>query len=149
MSINQYLPRSGRILKEDGSTVNEADLLLEQNPDAGTVLTTQALGAGATYTQAAQDRIVRTFPVGRVSGLIWADQGGTLYLEESQDGTTWTETTSVAVSASVLATLSWTSLTKRFFRFRYVNGAVGQGSFVLTQQVEGLGGKINLRYNAL
>jgi hypothetical protein len=73
-----------------------------------------------------------------VRGLVKANQAGTLYLEESEDNSTWTTTTTVSVSANVTTELPWTALTKQYFRFRYVNGAMAQTSFSLIQQVAGL-----------
>ncbi len=113
--------------------------------DAGVILTTTPLGADASYTQDSQDRLAPTmegdvfaFPVGSVRGLVWADQAGTLYLEQSDDDAVWETVASVAVSANTTTELDWSSLSKRWYRFRYVNGGVAQGSFVLIQQVSGL-----------
>lgn len=113
--------------------------------DAGAILTTTPLGGSASYSQTGVDRLAPTgtdkpaFPVGRVCGIVWADQAGTLYLEESDDNSNWPTTASVAVSANTTTTLPWTSVSKRWFRFRYVNGATAQGSFILVQQAGGLG----------
>jgi hypothetical protein len=112
--------------------------------DAGVVLTTTPLGANGTYTQQGIDRLAPgwtdrpVLPIGQVRGFVWADRQGTLYLEESENNSTWNTTASVSVSAGTTTELPWTSLTKRYFRFRYVNGATAQGSFVLVQQCAGL-----------
>jgi hypothetical protein len=112
--------------------------------DAGRILTTTPLTGGATYTQTGVDRLAPTgtdkpaFPVGQVRGLVWADQAGTLYLDESENNSTWTTTATISVSASTTTELPWTNLTKRYYRFRYVNGASAQTSFVLVQQAAGL-----------
>ncbi|MGB9886758.1 MAG: hypothetical protein ACPLRW_07170 [Moorellales bacterium] len=112
--------------------------------DGGVILTTTPLGASASYTQTSIDRLIPNganlppYPIGRVRGLVWADQAGTLYLEESENDSTWTTITSMPVSAGVTTELPWTNLTKRYFRFRYVNGPTAQTSFVLIQQCAGL-----------
>ncbi len=109
-------------------------------------LTTTPLAGAATYTQTAVDRFARTalpdaqelgiLLVDRVRGLIWADQAGTLYLEQSDDNATWsTVGSSVAVSANVSIELPWSIVTKRYYRFRYVNGATIQTAFRLYQMV--------------
>jgi hypothetical protein len=106
---------------------------------SATVLSRRPLAANEPYTQDKQDRFNDARPVGGVRGLIYADQAGTLCLEESDDaGVTWSTTTTVAVSAAVTAKLDWTSLTKRWYRFRYVNGAIAQVKFVLIQQTRGM-----------
>ena len=113
--------------------------LVERLSGAGQVLTSAPLAANATYTQTGVDRLNRLVPIGRVRGYAWADQAGALYLEESEDNATWSTTTSVSVGAGVTVPLSWTSVSKRHFRFRYVNGGVAQSNFILVQQVGGLG----------
>jgi hypothetical protein len=112
-------------------------------------LTVTALGASASYTQSGVDRFARTtlpdvqelgiLLVDRVRGLVWADAAGTLYLEESDDNSAWTEITNVAVVASVTKELTWQSVTKRYYRFRYVNGAGAQTVFRLYQMVGSAG----------
>jgi len=65
---------------------------------------------------------------------MWADQAGTLYLEESDDGGgNWSQTATVSVSASTTTSLPWTALTKQLYRFRYVNGATAQTKLRLIQ----------------
>lgn len=106
--------------------------------DAGVILTTNPLGASASYIQPGVDRLRQIPLVGRVRGLVFSDKSGTLYLEESEDKSTWTTTATVNVSANTTTQLSWTELTKRYFRFRYVNGSTAQTNFVLVQQYGGL-----------
>ena len=101
---------------------------------SATVLTRRPLAISESYTQDKQDRFNDARPVGSVRGLIYADQAGAFYLEESDnDGASWTTTATVAVSASVTAPLAWTGLTKRWYRFRYANGATAQAKFILIQ----------------
>lgn len=104
-----------------------------------TILRKRALVANEEYEQSLQDRFQAARPVGFVRGEVYADKAGILYLEESDDaGENWSTTTSVSVSAGVTDILPWTKLTKRWYRFRYANGAAAQESFVLIQQTEGL-----------
>lgn len=126
-------------VRDNNEIINLAEHFLELNSDAGAILTTTPLGGGASYTQAGQDRLNRSPVVNRVKGEVWADQAGTLYLEESENNSTWTATRTVAVSAGITAQVPWTILTKRYFRFRYVNGATAQTGFILVQQTGGPG----------
>ncbi len=103
------------------------------------MLTKTPLQANMSYIQAGRDRFESGIPAGSVSGLVWADEAGTLYLEESDDdGVTWSQTTNVSVSASTTTVLPWTALTKQQYRFRYVNGAAAQTKFRLVQQTRGM-----------
>jgi hypothetical protein len=98
------------------------------------MLTKTPLQANLSYTQAGRDRFESGNPAGSVRGLMWADQAGTLYLEESDDGGgNWSQTATVSVSASTTTSLPWTALTKQLYRFRYVNGATAQTKLRLIQ----------------
>lgn len=59
----------------------------------------------------------------RVRADVWADQAGTFYLDQSDkpDYSVMTST-SVAVPAETRTELPWTTLTKRYYRLRFVNG---------------------------
>lgn len=102
------------------------------------ILTKIPLAASAVFTQSEQDRFRDQDPTGGIRGLIYSDQAGTLVLEESDDGASWSTTATVSVSAATTAKLDWTSLTKRWYRFKYTNGATAQTKFVLVQQVRGM-----------
>jgi hypothetical protein len=65
-----------------------------------------------------------------ISGTVIADQGGTLFVEQSFDGTNWDLSDSIAVVANTGQGFSKT-LYAPYVRLRYVNGATGQGSFRL------------------
>lgn len=110
-------------------------------------VTKTPLAENQTFTQYKRDRFSDNNPIGSVRGLIYANQAGTFYFEESDDdGTSWSNTATVAVSAGVAANLEWMALTKRWYRFRYVNGATAQTMFALIQQSRGLeGNTIDLR----
>jgi len=109
--------------------------------DTGEVLTTTALGANGVYTQDAQDRLLGQFPVGRVGGLAFADKAGTLVVEECEtaDFASPTTLSTISVAANTTTAVPWVSVSKRYYRFKYTNGAVAQTGFVLIQQVGGLG----------
>lgn len=103
------------------------------------VVKSKPMAASEAYSQPAQDRFHDTNPIGAVRGLIYADQAGTLYLEETDvEGTSWTTTATIAVAAATTTKLDWTTLTKRWYRFRHVNGATAQTNFRLIQQARGL-----------
>ena len=123
-----------------GATMNHGDLpnILFDTPNSiGTVL-----GSNETYTQNPVDRPHPTsndIPQGSVRGWIFADQSGTLYLEESNNsGSGWTTTLTQVVSAGNSYVIKWTELSKRYVRFRYVNGSSAQGTFILFQYFKGV-----------
>lgn len=104
-------------------------------------LTTTVLGIGAVFTGPTIDAIDARM----VTGLVTADQGGTLDLQLSDDGTTWytptarvTDTTeAVAASAPIEVAAnevrSFILTAKvRYLRLRYTNGAVAQTAFRLS-----------------
>ena len=66
LNIDQYPARSGRIIKEDGSTVNEADLLTGRNVAAETILqdAVSAVGYGVAIDMGGAD----TFKITEISG---------------------------------------------------------------------------------
>lgn len=101
---------------------------------AAALLTATALGASASYTQTAQDRLGEIL-VGAVRGFAFADQAGTLLVEESEDGASWTTLATVTVAANTLVDTGWVALSKRKYRFKYDNGATAQTAFVLYQAI--------------
>ena len=75
-----------------------------------------------------------------VRSTIYADQAGTLYLDESDDeGTTSAVLASLSIAAGVTGKFPWTALTKRWYRFRYVNGATAQTKFRAIKEMAGEG----------
>ena len=95
--------------------------------------------ANATYTQSMIDRPSQDIPSGYTRIWITTDQSGVLNLEESHNGTNWTTTSTINVSAGVSAIMTWVKLTRRYVRVRYVNGNVDQGNFILLQYFMGVG----------
>lgn len=78
-----------------------------------------------------QDRFGNTILVRYVSSYAWADKAGTLVLEESDDRSSWSTTSTTSVTASTATRVGWTALTKRFWRWKYTNGADAQTEFRL------------------
>ena len=66
----------------------------------------------------------------RLQGTCFADQGGTLYIDFSGDGSNVDYTRTLSISANDTATSAWDQLIPSpYVRFRYTNGAVAQGAF--------------------
>ncbi len=66
----------------------------------------------------------------KIVGSVWADQPGTLFVEQSFDGTNFDAAITVAVTASTGASIDQDVIAP-VFRLRYVNGATNQGRFRL------------------
>jgi hypothetical protein len=88
--------------------------------------TTTALAAGASWTST-----VDSDPAtGRIVGSVYADQAGTLYVEQSPDGTNWDVVDSFSISAGAGLGFSVEKVCP-YARVRYVNGATAQSVFRL------------------
>ncbi|WP_456280132.1 phage portal protein [Bacillus sp. K7] len=98
------------------------------------ILTNAALKATEAYSQLGQDRL-GTVLISKVKGWAYADREGTLFVEESENNNVWTTTAAVNVSAGVLTETDWIYLSKRYYRFRYVNGNLQQSEFAVYQSV--------------
>lgn len=98
------------------------------------ILTNAALKATEAYSQLGQDRLGAVL-VSKVKSWAYADREGTLFIEESDNNNAWTTTAAVNVSAGSLTETDWVYLSKRYYRFRYVNGNLQQSEFVLYQSV--------------
>ena len=88
-----------------------------------------------SHTQEWQDRLKQD-PIVAVKGIVFSDKAGTLYIDESDDKSTITQLAEKLVSANVTSEQDWVKLTKRWYRFRYVNGASAQGEFILLQDID-------------
>ena len=114
---------------DTSSTVDRAPVLL----------TRTALGASVTqyYPDAGgsgQDRLGSVGLWNYVRALGWSDEAGTLTLEVSDDRTTWTTLGSaLTFTADVINTFEWTTLTKRYWRWKFVNSATPQTIFKLLE----------------
>ncbi|MDR4434406.1 phage-like element PBSX protein XepA [Bacillus tequilensis] len=98
------------------------------------ILTNAALKATEAYSQLGQDRLGAVL-ISKVKSWAYADREGTLFIEESDNNNAWTTTAAVNVAAGILTETDWVYLSKRYYRFRYVNGNLQQSEFVLYQSV--------------
>ncbi|MFT4401292.1 phage-like element PBSX protein XepA [Bacillus sp. SW14] len=98
------------------------------------ILTNAALKATEAYSQLGQDRLGAVL-ISKVKGWVYADREGTLFVEESENNNVWTTTSAVNVAAGVLTETDWVYLSKRYYRFRYVNGNLQQSEFAVYQSV--------------
>jgi len=63
-----------------------------------------------------------------ITGSVFADQAGTIFIEQSGDGTNWDISTSYAVTANNGKGIQ-ESILLPYLQIRYVNGASAQGAF--------------------
>lgn len=66
-----------------------------------------------------------------ISGAVFSDQPGTIFIEQSGDGTNWDISSNYPVTANNGSGFS-ESLLLPYVRLRYVNGANAQGTFRIT-----------------
>lgn len=88
--------------------------------------TTAALAASAAYTSS-------SYPSagwGRIVGTVFADQAGTLLVEQSSDNANWDTSSSFAVTASTGLGYS-VEVVAPYWRLNYTNGATAQTTFRL------------------
>ncbi len=88
--------------------------------------TTTALAAGASVTLGSWDALNYKY----INISVFADQAGTLYIEQSPNNTNWDVSESISVSANVGQAIS-REIIARYVRVRYVNGATAQTVFRL------------------
>lgn len=88
--------------------------------------TTDTLSANEVYTTGS----LNTDRADSITGSVWADQAGTLYIEQSPDGQNWDISEEVTVTAGDGQGFS-KSLYGPYVRLRYVNGGTDQGAFRL------------------
>ncbi|PNV81835.1 MAG: hypothetical protein C0179_00675 [Fervidicoccus sp.] len=88
--------------------------------------TTTALGANASVTLGPWDALSYKY----INISVFADQPGTLYVEQSPDNKNWDISESISVSANVGQGIS-REIIARHIRVRYVNGATAQTVFRL------------------
>ena len=75
-----------------------------------------------------------------VVGMVFADQTGTLFIEESMDNTNWDVSTSIPVVANTGQSFKQ-DIFGPFVRVRYVNDATPQTKFRLTARLSSAGNK--------
>ncbi|WP_407310896.1 hypothetical protein [Desulfosporosinus sp. SB140] len=95
-------------------------------------LTNAPLAANGSFAQTAYDRLGDVL-ISKVKGYVFSDAAGTLTVEESDDGSTWSTSATLSVNANTLSETDWILLKKRYFRFRYTNGVTAQTNFLLYQ----------------
>lgn len=112
-------------MEESRSTHYRAPLLLSKT----------ALGASVTdyYPSAlGQDRLGGESLFKHVNAEVFADVAGTLTLEEADIRGTWsTVGSALTVAANVANKYGWSEITKRYWRWKYVNGVGAQATFKL------------------
>lgn len=85
------------------------------------------LSANQPWTSPIRDRLSGEHMVRRVRAEIWAPQAGTLYLDvwDAEDKSD-VASTAFVVTVNVTNPTPWTELTKRFYGWRFINGATAQ-----------------------
>ena len=88
--------------------------------------TVTPLGIGASWTSPVDSGL----NTGRITGSVFADQSGTLYIEQSPDSSNWDVVDSYPISANTGIGFSVEKVAE-YIRTRYVNGGVAQTVFRL------------------
>jgi hypothetical protein len=97
--------------------------------------TTTPLTASQTYTTPTP---IHCGGNARITGTVYSDKAGTLYIDFSPDGTNWDySTTAVSVSAGTGTGFS-EEVVAPFARLRYVNGGTAQTTFRLYAYTRGI-----------
>lgn len=113
------------------------DICQVRTPYAGAdsiTLPTALLSENGEYTQTpAIDVYSLTSVPSYISGSVSSDAAGTLLVQHSEDNLTFTTLATVEVSAATTTRVPVTLLSQRYVRFRHINGAAHQKSFVLEQ----------------
>jgi len=130
--------QTGRDWSSDFAKLQNLDIFLSAHRDAllskldefGKLVllasTTTPLAAGDSWTSAVDSDVL----TGRVVGSVFADQAGTLYIEQSPNNTNWDIVDSFSVSANAGLGFSVEKVVP-YARVRYVNGATAQTVFRL------------------
>jgi hypothetical protein len=88
--------------------------------------TASPLAANATYTS----NVMVADRADNISGMVFADQAGTIFVEQSADGVNWDISTDYPIPANDGKGFS-EPLYGPYVRIRYVNGGTAQGAFRL------------------
>ena len=88
------------------------------------------LAAAGTFTGTARDIGTAVASFSKFRGMAYADQAGTLYVEQSADKVTWTVADTFALTAGSTVKFD-ENVICRYVRVRYLNGATLQGAFRL------------------
>ena len=124
--INGATAQTGMFI---GSSWVRVDGAADLTKNVTFVHSTTVLAASATFTGTTLD-LGSNHAFNLHRALVFADQTGTLYLEQSRDNSTWRVTTTQAVTASTPIIIE-ERIIARYIRVRYLNGATLQGSFEL------------------
>jgi hypothetical protein len=95
---------------------------------------TTALGISASYTGASFDTMADGINYTWLTGMTTSNQAGTLYIQQSDDGTNWYTLDSIATTANNNFPFS-VDVRLRYIRLMYTNGATAQTSFKLSAYV--------------
>lgn len=140
---NLAVPTEQYILASSGLYVPNAVNQRQQQ-----VLTTTPLMDNATYTLTPAIDSLAVPQDNMVSAHVFANQAGALYMDVSMDNANWNLVqASVAVSANVAETIPWQPPLDRYYRFRYVNGAVAQTVFRLSASAMSVASAQNVNAN--
>ena len=112
-----------------GTTVNKMDGNFDFDKTLNFIHSTTALGISATFTGVSMN-LGQSHSILTHRAIVFADQAGTLYLEQSRDGSTWRTTKTQAVTASTPFIVE-DLVAMQYLRVRYVNGGVAQTAFEL------------------
>ena len=100
----------------------------DQETNVPFMLSTTALAASAAITSTVMDfACSRDFK--KLNLYAWADQTGTMKIEQSWDNSTWVKTHELSVAINTPALISNADILMRYVRLVYTNGATSQGTF--------------------
>lgn len=105
-----------------------------------TLETSTPLLANVTFNGATQDNGSNGSAPGsgysKFRAMAYADQAGTIAIQQSRDGITWRTTVGPTAVVAGAGTVIESLITRRYTRVQYVNGGTNQGVFELdTEQV--------------
>lgn len=100
----------------------------DQETNVPFLLSTTALAAAASFTSTVMDFAAsRDFK--HLNVYAWADQAGSMRVEQSWDNSTWRKTHELTVTASTPALIADADILMRYVRLVFTNGATLQGAF--------------------
>jgi len=139
-SITDPIPSGNNLI---GATMTHGDIAMvmrDSNLDP-----THLLLANATYTSPVIDRPRQPVPDGMIRIYVKSSSTGLLTLQQADTynpatpDVGWTTLATLSCSATISALMPWTTPTKQYIRFIFVNGAVAQTEFLLNHYTQGVG----------